>query len=153
MDFLAHLVFGIWVSKRFNSFWGVILSTILDIDHPLGYMYDNWYKKLHFPKWQRIAYRPRSWFHSLTVLIFLTIFLSRFMNPKLVFISLASHLLMDVIDVNGIYIFPPLMKKRIRGPLPVSYLWENPEKPTHRKKAHLPSIMIIILFSLLLLLE
>jgi hypothetical protein len=60
---------------------------------------------------------------------------------------------MDVIDVYGIFVFPPFTKKRIYGPMPVSYLWESPEKSKHNKKAHIVGAVIVILFSLMIILK
>jgi hypothetical protein len=151
VDLLVHLVFGIWIYQRFGNIWAIPLSIIFDIDHFFDYVYD---KRKRFPKRFHflldMAYSGRTWIHSITVLIPIFLFASLFVPFTIVLICLIVHLLMDAIDKGGIFLFPPFSKKKISGPLPVSYMWDNPIQPTHNKKGHLPGIIFLIIFILLM---
>jgi hypothetical protein len=152
MDISAHFMIGIWFYQKFGNMWAIPLSIIFDIDHFFGYVYD---KRKRFPKKVHflldMAYRPgRTWIHSITILILIFLFASFFVPWSTALICLAVHLLMDAIDKSGILLFPPFSKKKISGPLPVSYIWDNPIKPTHNKKGHLPGIIFMIIFILLI---
>ena len=153
MDLLAHFMFGLWLYQKTGNIWAIPLSMIFDIDHILGYIWD---RKKRFPKKTsfllEMAYRPRTWFHSLSLMFLMVVFFSFYAPIQIVFICLAVHLLIDAMDKGGVYLLPPFSKKKISGPLPISYIWDNPVKPTHNKKGHIPSVIFIILVSLLIFL-
>ena len=139
--------------KTYKNFSLIILSCIFDIDHVIGYVYDRRKRiRLEIPKLYQLAYRPRSWFHSLPVFVVLVVISSFFIDWKLAFIALASHLVMDASDKVGIWVFPFISKKKIRGSLPVSYLVENPKSLEKHKRGHVPSLAVATIFLLLTLL-
>ena len=151
MDLIAHFVFGIWLAKKFQNFWAIFLSCIIDIDHFFGYIYDKRKKqRIEIPSILHLAYRPRSWLHSFTGVLILSIPFLLFLPSDLVFISLLSHLFFDLLDKNGIFLFPPLLNKKIRGRLPVGYLPEDSRYLKAHKRSHLPSILLIIFTGILL---
>ena len=152
MDLSAHIMAGIWLYQRFGNIWAIPLSIIFDIDHFFDYLWD---KRKRFPKrvnfLLNIAYRPgRTWFHSITMFLIVFFFASFYVPYNVVLISLILHLLIDVIDKSGIYLLPPFSKKKVSGPLPISYIWDNPIRPTHNRKGHLPSVIFIIIFALMI---
>jgi len=129
----------------------IVLSCIFDIDHFIGYVYDR-KKKIHpkLPWVLHVAFRRRSWFHSFTGLLLLLPFVSAYVPFSLALLSLLSHLLIDSMDRMGIQILPPFTKRKIRGPLPTSYLWSS-KHPRHYRKAHIPAIIMIIILFLMIL--
>jgi len=152
MDLIAHFVFGLWIYQDFGNIWIILLSCITDIDHLIGYIYDRRKKSsIQIPKLLHLAYRPRSWFHSFTGLLTVFIPLSFFLPTPVVLLPLLSHLLLDALDKNGISIFPPFLKKRIKGALPVGYLMEDPNYLKRHKRSHVPSLILIAIISLLIL--
>lgn len=152
MDLIAHFVFGLWIYQDLGSVWTIFLSCITDIDHLLGYIYDRRKKPfIQIPKLLHLAYRPRSWFHSFTGILVVSIPLTFFLPSPIVFLPLFSHLLLDALDKNGISILPPFLKKRVRGALPVGYLIEDPSYLKRHKRSHVPSLILIITVTLLIL--
>jgi len=130
------------------------MTCIFDIDHISGYIYDRRkQKQFNIPSIFGLAYRPRSWFHSVTGFLILFSIFSFFVHWQVVFYSLFFHLLMDVIDKNGIFLLPPLITKRVRGALPVGYLMENPSYLEKHRRSHIPSLFLIISIAVLILLR
>ena len=152
MDLLAHLIVGIWLYQHFGNFWTIFLSVIIDIDHFLGYIYDRRKKRhIEIPKLLHLAYRPRSWLHSFTGLLLFSIPLSFFLPPTIAFLPLFSHLMLDMLDKSGISIFPPFLKKKIKGALPVGYLIEDPTYLRRHRRSHIASFILIAIVILLIL--
>jgi len=151
MDVLAHLAFGVWLYHRYGSIWSIPMSFILDIDHLFGFAYDKKRKlRRDIPEIFQLIYRPRTWLHSITgIVVFLP--LCFFIPCHIVLISIIAHLLMDGLDMAGVYIFPPFITGKIRGILPASYIVDKPESIRKHKNAHIPSIFIVVLFSFLIL--
>ncbi|MDI6798910.1 MAG: hypothetical protein QMD12_02865 [Candidatus Aenigmarchaeota archaeon] len=149
MDLIAHFVFGLWLFKKSGNVWSIALSCVLDIDHILGYIYDKRKKRyIEIPSILHLAYRPRSWLHSITGALISALPFVFFLPMHIVLISLFSHLFFDLLDRNGILLFPPLLKKKIKGALPVGYLIEDPEYLKRHRRSHIPSLILIVLFSL-----
>jgi len=152
MDLLAHLIFSFWVSLHVGNVWAIFLGTIMDIDHLLGYIYDRRKKRyIEIPKLLHLAYRPRTWLHSFTGILLLSIPLLPFLPITVVFIPILSHLLLDILDKSGISIFPPFLKKKVRGALPVGYLIEDPSYLRRHKRSHIASLILIAIVILLML--
>jgi archaellum biogenesis protein FlaJ (TadC family) len=93
------------------------------------------------PRLLHLAYRPRSWLHSIVFILIISLFLSIFINWKVVFASTFSHIFLDSLDKSGIYILPILSKKRIKGILPVGYLPEESEHIKRHKRSHVASMI------------
>ncbi|MEM5883024.1 MAG: hypothetical protein QXQ77_02170 [Candidatus Aenigmatarchaeota archaeon] len=154
MDAIAHFIVGLYLSIKFESYWPLFLSCVFDIDHIIGYFYDKRKKLiLEIPSLLHLAYRPRSWFHSFSGLLIILIPFLPFLPLEIIFIPLFIHLFLDILDKNGIYILPPLIKKKIKGLLPVGYLMENPNYLRAHKRSHIPSLLISIIFVLLIILK
>lgn len=152
MDLIAHFVFSLWLNTHYGNVWTIFLGTIIDIDHFLGYIYDRRNKRyIEIPKLLHLAYRPRSWMHSFTGILVLSIPSLLFLPANIAFIPLLSHLLLDALDKNGISIFPPFLKKRIKGALPVGYLIEDPTYLKRHRRSHIASFVLIAIFILLIL--
>ncbi len=154
MDLIAHLVFGFWVYRNFGIIWALPLSCILDIDHLIGYLYDK-RRKTHWylPDFVHLAYRPRTWLHSIGFVTLIAIPLMFVLPWYVVVISLYGHLFLDGLDRFGVYIFPPFISKRIHGALPVGYLLEDQNYLSHHKRSHFPSFIFIIALTLLMLMR
>ena len=156
MDLVAHFVMGLAIAKKLNNPWAVLLSCIIDIDHVIGYLYDRRKKKFLFiPSLLHLAYRPRTWLHSITgaaLLAALSLFVFNLPFP-VVFFSLYVHLAIDMLDKAGIYILPPLIKRKIKGALPVGYLMEDSGYLQRHKRSHIPSILLILIVAVLVLLK
>jgi len=152
MDIIAHFMLGLWFWKKFANPWSLILSFIVDVDHILGYVYDRRNKKIiKFPKFLHLAFRERTWVHSLTGVFLISIPLLFFFPLEVVLVPLFSHLMLDMIDKNGIFTLPPFTSRKIQGVLPVGYLLESANHLKLYKRSHLPSLVLIILVSLLIL--
>jgi len=156
VDFIAHFVLGLWFFKVSGDPITILLSIIMDFDHIVGYFYDRRKQTIiNIPNIFRLSYRPRSWFHSFTGLLLISlpaIFLLG-LPWKIIIFPLLAHLLLDVIDKNGIYLLPPIIKKRVHGILPVGFLLEDPERLKRHKKSHIPSLIFIIVIVILNLLN
>jgi len=154
MDIVAHVVFGFWLSTKLGTEWGIFFSAILDIDHLLGYLYDKRKKKtIEIPSLLHLAYRQRTWLHSIFGVFIITLVFIQFLDWRIVFFPLLFHLFLDAIDKIGIYILPPFTKKKIKGILPVGYLIEEPGYLKRHKRSHIPSIILIVLTIILILLN
>jgi hypothetical protein len=154
MDILAHFIIGLYFSIKFESYWPIFFSCIFDIDHIIGYFYDRRKKILiEIPSLLHIAYRPRSWFHSIFGLLILSVPFTLFLPLEIIFIPLLIHLFLDLLDKNGIYLFPPFIKKKIKGSLPVGYLVEDPSYLKRHKRSHIPSLLATLFFFLLIVLK
>ena len=156
MDLLAHFVMGLWFYKETAMFETILLSIFFDLDHIAGYFYDRRRQtNINIPNIFRIAYRPRSWFHSFTGLILIAVpaILIFKLPVRIVLFPLIVHLLLDVIDKNGIYLLPPLTRKRIHGILPVGFLLEEPDRLKRHKQSHVPSLILIVVIVVLSLLK
>jgi len=153
MDLIAHFIFGLWLYKIFGNAWTIPLSCIIDIDHFLGYFYDRRkQKRIEIPNLLHLSYRPRTWVHSITGVLIIFLPLIFFSPWYIVLISLFSHIFLDSLDKLGIYILPPFTDRRmIHGVLPVGYLLEDPNYLRLHKRSHIPSILFILLISLLIL--
>jgi membrane-bound metal-dependent hydrolase YbcI (DUF457 family) len=153
MDVLAHFVFGLWLYTKFNSLAVLPLSVILDIDHLIGFIYDKRKaKKIKIPSLLHLAYRPRSWLHSIIGILLIGLPLVPLLGLYPVLIPLLSHLLIDMLDKAGIYMFPPFTRMRVHGILPASYLPE--ENPSLKgKRSHVPSIVLIVATAILVFLH
>ncbi|MEM7821565.1 MAG: metal-dependent hydrolase [Candidatus Aenigmatarchaeota archaeon] len=167
MDLLAHFAVGIWLYTKIENIAVPFLSCILDIDHILGYIYDKIEgrkKEIHYEKifeeffktrkkriFLRLSYRPRTWIHSFFGVFLIGLFLTPFFGLEASFIPLISHILLDALDKNGVFLFPPLIKSKIRGALPVGYLAENPNYLIRHKRSHVPSLILIIIVTILIL--
>lgn len=152
MDLIAHFVFGLWLYKISGNVWTIVLTCIIDIDHFLGYIYDR--RKKHIikvPSLLHLAFRPRSWLHSITGVLIISLPSIFFLPWHVVFISLFSHLILDSLDKGGIYLLPPFSKKMIRGILPMGYLIEDPNYLRLHKRSHIPSLILIVVMALLIL--
>jgi len=150
VDLIAHFVFGLWLSGKFGGVWTILFSCITDIDHLIGYIYDKRKKRvIEMPKLLHLAYRPRSWLHSFTGVLFFLPLLFVF-DWKTIFIPLLLHLLFDSLDKYGISIFPPFTNKRLKGILPVGYLVEEPRFLELHKRSHIPSLIMTALMILLI---
>lgn len=149
MDLLAHLVVGVWLYTKYKQMIVIPLAMIFDVDHLLGYVYDKRKNVRKLPKVIHLAYRPRSWFHSLTGMFLVALPLLPFFQWQVVITPLASHLFLDMLDKSGLFIFPPLTWKKIRGALPVGYLPEDPMYMKKHKRSHIPSIIVIIAVAIL----
>jgi hypothetical protein len=156
VDFLAHFVMGLWFYKETGMLETILLSISFDLDHIVGYFYDRRKQtNINIPSVFRLAYRPRSWFHSFTGLILIAlpaIFIFR-LPVRVVLFPLVVHLLLDVIDKSGIYILPPFVKKKIHGILPVGFLLEDPDRLKRHKQSHIPSLILIVVIVVLSLLN
>ncbi|OYT42796.1 MAG: hypothetical protein B6U78_00125 [Candidatus Aenigmarchaeota archaeon ex4484_224] len=149
MDLTTHLAVGIFLYKVFGNPWLILLSVIFDFDHLFGYLYDSRKKiRLEIPKLYRLAYRPRSWFHSILMVPILAIIFLQIVPWKQSVLALTIHLLLDMPDREGIYIVPFLSKKKIRGPLPVAYYIKH-EKRKIKKSFHIISLTLTTIFILL----
>ncbi|MGC8812439.1 MAG: metal-dependent hydrolase [Candidatus Aenigmatarchaeota archaeon] len=154
MDILAHFMVGLYLGIRFGSYWPIFFSCILDIDHIIGYFYDRRKKIMaEIPSLLHLAYRPRSWFHSIFGLLILSTSFALFLPLELYLVPLFIHLFLDLLDKDGIYIFPPFIKKKIKGSLPVGYLVEDPNYLKAHKRSHIPSLLTTIFFFLLIVLK
>ncbi|MEM5800476.1 MAG: hypothetical protein QXD54_02750 [Candidatus Aenigmatarchaeota archaeon] len=154
MDILAHFIVGLYLSIKFENYWPLFFSCIFDLDHVIGYLYDKRKKlPIEIPSLLHLAYRPRSWFHSILGLLIVSIPFLFFLPVELIFIPLFAHLFLDILDKNGIYILPPLIKKKIKGSLPVGYLLEDPSYLKTHKRSHIPSLLVSIIFVLLIILK
>lgn len=168
MDLIAHLVFGFWLYIKLGNPWSILLSCIMDVDHLLGYLYDRRKEsliKIHYDKLieeifekpydkkrlLHLSYRPRTWFHSIFGVFLFSLVLTPFLSLSIAFIPLFSHLLLDAMDKNGIYILPPFTKRKVRGALPVGYLIEDPKYLVRHKRSHIPSLILIIITIFLIL--
>ncbi len=153
MDILAHFIVGLYFSIKFESYWPIFFSCIFDIDHIIGYFYDRRKKILiEIPPLLHIAYRPRSWLHSIFGFLILSIPFTLFLPLHIIFIPLLIHLFLDLLDRNGIYLFP-FIKKKIKGSLPVGYLIEDPSYLKRHKRSHIPSLLTTLFFFLLIILK
>jgi len=156
MDLLAHFVMGLVIAKKLNNPWAVLLSCLIDIDHIIGYIYDRRKKKFLFmPSLLHIAYRPRTWLHSITgAALFAAFFIYVLHLPfDVVFFSFYIHLAIDMLDKTGIYVLPPLIKRKVKGALPVGYLMEDSGYLQRHKRSHIPSILLILIVAVLVLLK
>jgi membrane-bound metal-dependent hydrolase YbcI (DUF457 family) len=154
VDLIAHFVVGLWLYKYYPNPVVVILAAIPDADHLLGYFYDRWnHKRIEIPKLLHLAYRPRSWVHSILGMFVIGLPLLFFFPWRIIFVPLFSHLLLDALDKQGVYIIPKLTKLKIRGKLPVGYLPEDPEYMLKHKRSHIPSILLIIAIAVLRLMN
>jgi membrane-bound metal-dependent hydrolase YbcI (DUF457 family) len=151
MDVVAHFVFGLWLSRKVSPV-AVPFSVILDIDHVLGFLYDKIRKKnIKTPTLIHLAYRPRSWLHSLLGILIIGLPFYPFFGFFPVFIPLLTHLLIDMLDNSGVMLLFPFSFKHIHGILPASYL---PEEARKRKKtSHIPSVILIIASAILIFLK
>jgi membrane-bound metal-dependent hydrolase YbcI (DUF457 family) len=155
MDFVAHFVVGLWLSIKIGNPIAIPLSVSFDIDHVIGFLYDKRKKMLtSIPNIFHFAYRPRSWLHSISGLMILFVIavginatgLVNFNSPvpyDIILFCLILHLLIDMLDKDGIHILPPITRKEIRGALPVGYLIEDPKYLTNHKRSHVPSLILI----------
>ena len=151
MDLIAHLAFGLWLYKIFGNPWVIPLSCIIDIDHIFGYIYDKRNQKnVEIPNLLHLAYRPRTWIHSITGALLLSLPLVFFLPWKIVLISIFSHIVLDSLDILGIYTFPPFTNRMIHGIFPVGYLLEDPNYLRLHKRSHIASIIFILLIALLI---
>ncbi|MCS7105841.1 MAG: metal-dependent hydrolase [Candidatus Aenigmarchaeota archaeon] len=154
MDIIAHFIAGLYLSIKFENYWALFFGCIMDIDHVIGYLYDKRKKvKIEIPSLLHLAYRPRSWFHSLSGLLIVSIPFLFFLSPELIFIPLFIHLFLDLLDKNGIYILPPFIKRRIKGSLPVGYLIEDPTYLKTHKRSHIPSLLVSVIFLIFIILK
>ena len=152
MDLIAHFVFSIWLAQHCGNLWPILLGTIIDIDHVLGYIYDRRKKlRIEIPKLLHLAYRPRSWLHSFTGLLLISIPFLFFLPSNIVFVPILFHLLLDSLDKNGISILPPILKKKIRGVLPVGYLIEDSKYLERHRRSHIACFILIAISILLIL--
>jgi hypothetical protein len=152
MDILAHFIVGLYLSIKFESYWPIFFSCILDIDHVIGYFYDRRKKILtEIPSLLHLAYRPRSWFHSILGLLILFIPFMFFLPLHLILIPLFLHFFLDLLDKSGVYLFPPFIKRKIRGSLPVGYLVEDESSLKTHKRSHIPSLLTLLFFFLLII--
>lgn len=152
MDLTVHFLVGILIFKLTGNIFAIPLSILPDLDHVIGYFYDKRKKRnIQMPKLLHIAYRPRSWLHSVFAVLILSLFFSLFIPWKVVFASLFSHILIDSLDKSGVYLLPYISKKKIRGILPVGYLEENPAYLKRHKRSHVPSMIVTAIIILILL--
>ncbi|MEM5834490.1 MAG: hypothetical protein QXQ69_01415 [Candidatus Aenigmatarchaeota archaeon] len=154
MDILAHFALGLYLSFKFESYWPLFFSCIFDIDHIIGYFYDKRKKTLvEIPSFLHIAYRPRSWFHSFWGFLIVLVPFIFFLPLEIVAVPLILHLFLDLLDKNGIFTFPPIVRKKIKGHLPVGYLVEDPAYLKTHKRSHIPSLLASVIFFLLMILR
>ena len=152
MDIIAHFILGLWLYRKLNKAWIVVpLSCIIDLDHVLSYLIET--KKLKLPAY-KMVYRTRPWFHSFTGVLAIGLPLSVIFGFQNVFYPLVGHILLDMLDVVGVQIFPPVIKGYIKGALPTSTLFPaNEEVKKTNNVSHIPSIITIISFLLLIVLR
>jgi membrane-bound metal-dependent hydrolase YbcI (DUF457 family) len=154
MDAVAHFVFGLWLYQKIPSPIVIILSVILDVDHLLGFLYDKRKSRLaHLPSLLHLAYRPRSWLHSIAGILVIGLPLVPFYGFSTVFIPLLTHILIDMLDKAGVMLFFPFSHKYVHGILPASYLPEDQALARRHKASHLPSIVLIIIVAIMMFLK
>jgi len=154
MDAVAHFVFGLWLYQKLHSPVVILLSVILDVDHVLGFLYDRRKRKrIEIPSLLHLAYRPRSWLHTIAGIIVIGLPLVPFYGLPTVFIPLLAHLLIDMLDRAGVMLLFPLSRKYIRGILPASYLSENNILTRRHKASHIPSIILIVVAAVMIFLK
>jgi len=155
MDAIAHFVFGLWLYQKLPSPTTIILSVILDIDHLLGFLYDKITRRMsvHLPSLLHLAYRPRSWLHSIAGILAISLPLIPFYGFSPVFIPLLAHLLIDMLDRAGVMLLFPFSRKYIHGILPASYLPEDEALTRRHKASHVPSIILIIISAIMIFLK
>jgi len=150
MDLIAHFMVGLLFYRKFGSLVYIFLACAFDLDHVIGYFYDRRKKlRIELPPLLHLAYRPRSWLHSFTGLLLFSFLFSPFFPAHLVVTSLFSHLLLDMVDKSGVFIFPPLIKEKVRGILPVGYFLEDPKYLKRHKRSHIPSLVLTLIVGLL----
>jgi hypothetical protein len=154
MDAIAHFAFGLWLYTKFHSPIVLPLSVVIDLDHVFGFLYDKRKSKvIEIPSLLYLAYRPRSWLHSITGLLAISLPLLPIFGSQAVFIPLAAHLLIDMADRAGIKILPPLINNRIKGILPASYLPEDATTIKRHKRSHVPSVALTVASLILIFLK
>jgi len=138
MDLFAHYAVGMFLYKIFGSYWAIVFAVILDIDHVLGYIYENAIKKKEMKEVPRIAYfvySKRTWLHSFLGLALLLILFGYKFSPLMIIVCVGSHLLLDSLDKIGIEILPFISKKRLKGPFPVAYKWDHPGEGSRKHQS------------------
>ncbi len=154
MDAIAHFVFGLWLYQKIPLPTTIILSVILDIDHLLGFLHDKRKSRfIHLPSLLHLAYRPRSWLHSIAGILVISLPLTPFYGFFPVFIPLLAHLLIDMLDRAGVMLLFPFFRKYVHGILPASYLPEDEALARRHKASHIPSIILIIISAVMIFLK
>lgn len=150
MDLFTHYALGLFLTKVFDTPWTIFFSIIFDIDHLLGYIYDKKKKgqEIQISRITHLLRRKRTWLHSFWGIFLLTVMFSYFFNPVMIITCALFHLVLDSVDKAGIQVLSPLIKRKFKGPLPIAYVWENPEKK-NTKKASGVSLMFTLIFLVL----